>query len=81
MQNYMTCTFIRQTPFSHQPLFEVTLKGGCLTQVSLYYKILHVVSDETQTNGIEAFNSTSRHIYYGDMLNIGNNFDQVIGKI
>ena len=32
----MTCTFIRQTPFSHQPLFKVSLKGDSLTQVLLY---------------------------------------------
>ena len=32
----MTCTFIRRTPFSHQTLFKVRLKGGSLTQVSLY---------------------------------------------
>ena len=31
-----TCTFIRQTPFPQQPLFKVSLKGGSLTQVSLY---------------------------------------------
>ena len=31
----MTCTFIRQTPFPHQPLIKVSLKGGSLTQVSL----------------------------------------------
>ena len=32
----MTCTLIRQTPFSHQSLFKVSLKSGSLTQVSLY---------------------------------------------
>ena len=32
----MTCTIIRQIPFSHQPIFKVSLKGGSLTQVSLY---------------------------------------------
>ena len=32
----MTCIFIRQTPFLHQPLFKVSLKDGFLTQVSLY---------------------------------------------
>ena len=38
-ENYMTCAFIRQTPFPHQPLFKVSLKGGSLTQVSLYLLI------------------------------------------
>ena len=32
----MTCTFIRHTLFSHQPLFKVSLQGGSLTQVLLY---------------------------------------------
>ena len=35
----MTGTFIRQTPFPHQPLFKVSLKGDSLTQVSLVTKI------------------------------------------
>ena len=32
----MTCTFIILMPFPHQPLFKVSLKGGCRTQASLY---------------------------------------------
>ena len=33
----MTCIFIRQTPFPLQLLFKVSLKGGSLTQVSLFF--------------------------------------------
>ena len=42
MYLYKTCTFIRHVPlldrqlFPHQPLFKVSLEGGCLTQVLLY---------------------------------------------
>ena len=43
---FFCCFFLHETRqlFPHQPLFKVSLKGGSLTQVSLYIKLLRLHS-------------------------------------
>ena len=61
----ITGTFIRQTLFSHQPLFKVSLKGGCLTQVSLHLQNQWIQSHESRYEWVsgEVFSYVSTKTY------------------